>query len=474
MTTTGPDDAAEPMMARSVLLSSIMPPLFLAMIDQTIVSTALPSIAASLGNFERIAWIVVAYLGATAISAPVYGRLGDAFGRRRFMTIALSVSLVGSLLCAAAPTFELLVVARALQGLGGGGLLSLSYALVRQFVSAKTNARYQGYMAAVALGASSLGPVLGGQMTDLFGWRSIFLLNVPIGMLSLLLLQRLPPRRAPIYPLKFDWRGLMLLIAGMLSFLTLVESLRQPGANELTVGAAVASVVFAVVFFRHVARATDPLLPAAFLINPTIRRCAMLALFHGALYASLMTFAPIYLGMVHGLAAANIGLLLLPMTFGVGLGSMLTSFLASRTGKTMIYPSMALFAGAVILLICAWKADELTVVGIAVLLGLVAITMGTVMVVAQMTVMSEAGSRMLAAASSTVTLARSLGASCGTAVVGVVMSVLIGPSVAAYADTPAHQMQGMLAHAFIGVFLVIALFAAVASVLAWSVPRRTL
>ena len=449
-----------------------MPPLLLAMIDQTIVSTALPSIAASLGNFDRITWIVVAYLGATAISAPVYGRLGDALGRRRFMTVALILSLVGSLLCAAAPSFELLVVSRALQGLGGGGLLSLSYALVRQFVSAKANARIQGYMAAVALGASSLGPVLGGQMTDLFGWRSIFLLNVPIGVLSLVLLQRLPPRRAPIYPLKFDWIGLALLIAAVLSFLTLVESIRQPSdANELMVlGTSVAFVIFGAVFFRHIGQATNPLLPATLLVNSTIRRCAMLALFHGALYASLMTFAPIYLGMVRGEPAAAIGLLLLPMTFGVGLGSMLTSFLASRTGKTMIYPSMALSVGTAILFVCAWKAAELTVTGIAALLGLVAVAMGTVMVVAQMTVMNEAGGRMLAAASSIVSLARALGASWGTAVVGLVMSLLIGSG----ADTPTHQTHGLLQNAFIGVFLVITLFSAVATALAWSVPRRGL
>ena len=159
-----------------------MLPMFLAVVDQTIVATALPAIAASTGEVERASWIVVSYLIAATIAAPIYGRLGDAFGRKRLMFVALAVFIVASLLCAAAPTILLLTVARVLQGLGGGGLMTLSQALIGEAIPPRERARYQGYLAAVAVCANTFGPVAGGYLTEHFGWQSIFLVNVPIGL----------------------------------------------------------------------------------------------------------------------------------------------------------------------------------------------------------------------------------------------------------------------------------------------------
>lgn len=480
-------DAEENPPTVAILLSAVMLPLFLAMIDQTIVATALPAITADLGGFDRLAWVVVAYLGAAAVSAPVYGRLGDAFGRRRLMTAALAVSLAGSLLCAIAPSFETLVAARILQGFGGGGLVSLSYALVRQFVPARTNARYQGYMAAIALCASSLGPVLGGLATQHLGWRSIFLLNVPISVIALVLLHRLPPRRAPIYPMRFDWLGLGLLTGGIVAFLLFVEQMRGLGEADLLLVAACfgATGLCSVFFVRRASRSSDPLLPLVFFHNPTIRRSAFLAMFHGALYVSLMTFVPVYLGIVRGASSSDIGLLLLPMTLGVGAGSIVTSQLVSRTGLTMLFPSIALVVGTVILVVLAFWASHFSTIAVALCLSVVATAMGTVMGVVQMTVMAEAGGKMLGAASASVTLSRSIGASCGTALVGVVMSALLGAGGSAAVQTllagrapepgfALEQMHADLDWAFQGVFLTIAAFTACACVLAWWVPRRTI
>ena len=169
-----------------------MLPMFLAVVDQTIVATALPAIAAATGEVERASWIVVAYLIAATIAAPIYGRLGDSFGRRRLMFVALPVFIVASVLCAASPTIELLTLARVLQGLGGGGLMTLSQALVGEAIPPRERARYQGYLAAVAVCANSFGPVAGGYLTEHFGWPSIFLINVPIGLGAFALTWRLP------------------------------------------------------------------------------------------------------------------------------------------------------------------------------------------------------------------------------------------------------------------------------------------
>ncbi len=181
---------------------SIMLPMFLAVMDQTIVATALPAIAASTGRVERVSWIVISYLVAATIAAPIYGRLGDSFGRRRLMFWALAVFIVASILCAIAPTIELLALARALQGFGGGGLMTLSQALVGETIPPRERARYQGYLAAIAVCANSFGPVVGGYVTEQFGWRSIFLIDTTIALIAVLLARRLPDR----IPEESDWK----------------------------------------------------------------------------------------------------------------------------------------------------------------------------------------------------------------------------------------------------------------------------
>ncbi|MBN8904127.1 MAG: MFS transporter, partial [Rhodospirillales bacterium] len=151
---------------------SIMLPMFLAALDQTIVATALPAIAGSLGDVERISWVVVSYLIATTIAAPVYGRLGDAIGRKRMMFVALAVFVGASLLCAAAGSVLMLTAARLLQGLGGGGLMTLSQALIAESVPPRQRGRYQGYLSGMYATAATFGPVAGGWLTQQFGWRS--------------------------------------------------------------------------------------------------------------------------------------------------------------------------------------------------------------------------------------------------------------------------------------------------------------
>src|SRR5690606_4149759 len=164
------------------LFASIMLPMFLAIVDQTIVAAALPAIAGELGSVERVSWIVIAYLVATTISAPVYGRLGDHVGRRPLMLVALLIVVVASILCGLSQSVEMLTAARILQGLGGGGLLTLSQALIGETMPPRDRARYQGFLATVGVGSSAFGAVIGGLLTEYVGWRSVFFVGVPIGL----------------------------------------------------------------------------------------------------------------------------------------------------------------------------------------------------------------------------------------------------------------------------------------------------
>src|SRR5713226_6403445 len=249
------------------IFPSIMLPMFLAVVDQTIVATALPAIAADTGNVARASWVVVSYLIASTIAAPIYGRLGDAFGRRRLMFAALFIFIMASLFCAASPTIELLALARVVQGFGGGGLMTLSQALIGEAVPPRERARYQGYLAAVAVCANTFGPVAGGYLTEHFGWKSVFLINVPIGLIAVLLTRNLES----IIPGRSNWRpdpiGLALFTIFVTTALLSLEQaqLMNRSALPLLGGVLAAVAVSLALLVRQETRAPSPLIPLSLL-----------------------------------------------------------------------------------------------------------------------------------------------------------------------------------------------------------------
>src|ERR1700761_2280135 len=186
---------------------SIMLPMFLAAVDQTIVATALPAIAGSLGDVERVSWIVVSYLVANTIAAPVYGRLGDVVGRKKMMFVALAVFVGASVLCAISGSILMLTASRLLQGIGGGGLMTLSQALIAESVPPRQRGKYQGYLSGMYASAATFGPVAGGYLTEHFGWHSVFLVNVPLGALAAGLVMRLPAHPSGGGRVQFDVWG---------------------------------------------------------------------------------------------------------------------------------------------------------------------------------------------------------------------------------------------------------------------------
>jgi EmrB/QacA subfamily drug resistance transporter len=420
----GPDHSKDVVRPESVkppaflaVFPSIMLPMFLAVVDQTIVATALPAIAAATGEVERASWVVVSYLIAATVAAPIYGRLGDSFGRRRVMYYALALFITASVLCAAASTVLWLTAARVLQGLGGGGLMTLSQALVGEAIPPRERARYQGYLAAVAVCANTFGPVAGGYLTEHFGWQSIFLVNVPIGLVALVLTTRLPQVKVTRLPWRADPGGLVLFTVFVVTTLLALEQIQHANVSALPLGAALfaAAVISVVLLVRQESRTPSPLIPLNLLKQSAIWHSDALAACHGAALVSLITFLPVYLGVVRGASPSEIGLLLVPLTVGIGTGSLITGRLVSRTGRTTIFPIVGLVLLTANIVVLALWASHLGTVAFAGLLLLNGLFMGTVMGVVQVTVQSAAGVVRLGEAAASVQFSRSIGAGFGTA-----------------------------------------------------------
>ena len=400
-----------------------MLPMFLAVVDQTIIATALPAIAAATGEVERASWIVVSYLIAATIAAPIYGRLGDSFGRRRLMFAALAVFITASLLCAVAPTIELLTLARILQGLGGGGLMTLSQALVGEAIPPRERARYQGYLAAVAVCANTFGPVAGGYLTEHFGWQSIFLINLPIGLGAVALTWRLPNPVVQRLPWKADPGGLVLFTIFVATTLLALEQIQHVDMAALPLGGALfaAGIIAVAWLIRHESRAASPLIPLKLLRQPAIWHSDALAACHGGALVSLITFIPVYLEVVRGMSPSDTGLLLVPLTIGIGAGSLITGRLVNKTGRTTIYPIVGLAFATVNFAVLGLWAEALGTTALAILMLLNGLFMGTVMGVVQVTVQSAAGQARLGEAAASVQFSRSIGAAFGTALVATVL-----------------------------------------------------
>jgi EmrB/QacA subfamily drug resistance transporter len=490
-----PTPALDPAQMRRLFFAtfpSIMLPMFLAAIDQTIVSTALPVIAGQMGELNRIAWIVVGYLVASTIAAPVYGRLGDALGRKRMMYVALSIFILASLLCAAAPSVTLLAAARVLQGAGGGGLMTLCQALIGEAVPPRERARFQGWLASIYVSSSTFGPVAGGWLTQHLGWPSIFAINLPLGLLAMGLVARLPRAPAPAAHFTFDTPGAVLFALFIAPLLLALEQAQRMDAESLAWAGALAlfAAAAAVVLVRHERRAPQPLLPVPLLRQASIWRADAMAGCIGATIVSLVTFLPIYLRVVRGLDASATGLMLLPFTAFIALGSLVTGRLMARTGRTALFPSVGLPLVALGLAFMAFAAPYLTLRELPFAFAFLSVFCGTVMSVVQLTVQLVAGRAQLGAAAASVQFSRTIGAALGAAITGAALFATLamgdpgtarlfarvveaGPE--ALSGLPPARLatvQAEIAEAFRAAFLTIACYPVLGAILAWTLPLR--
>ncbi|SDB72736.1 MFS transporter [Belnapia rosea] len=473
----------------------VAPAIILSAIDQTITATALPAIAGSLGAVESLSWVVVAYLVAATIAAPVFGRLGDAFGRRNLLLAALCLAACGAAISATAPRFEVLIVGRLVQGLAGGGLATLAMALIGEAVPPRERGRFQAWIVACFTTASCLGPLAGGWLTEEFGWRAVFWVLLPWIGLALPLALRIPAVPGHRHGgFRFDLAGL-LLFAGFVGPALLALSYAQRlvlSALPMAIGLALVAALALHLLVRQERRVRDPLLPLALLAEPTILRSnLMTACAHGALVA-LLTFLPIFLQSVRGATPAGSGLLMLPLSLGGGIGGLTAGALMTRTGIAMPFARWGLAIAAAALAAIALFAGRIPDWEMAALFGLVALGFGCSYPVVQIVVQVAAGPARLGAAAASVQYARTLGAAAATAMLGALLfgtlaagdaevaslfAQLVRRGPGLLAELSAEQQTGLragLGEAFRSAFLGAAAMAGLGSWLAGRVPMQRL
>ena len=323
-----------------LVLISIGLLLLLASLDQSIVSTALPTIVADLGGLEHLSWVVTAYILTSTIVAPLYGKLGDLYGRRNTIFVSVALFLLGSVLCGVATSMTFLIIARAVQGLGGGGLFVLALSVVGDVVPPRERGKIQGVFAAVFSTSSVLGPLAGGWLSENANWHWIFFINVPLGLIALVGFAASFKPRGIRTSHRIDWWGTTTLTLG-LGALTLLTSLggRSFGWGSPEALALVAlTVVGFVAFVLIELRAAEPILPMWLFRMNVFWVTSIIGFIVGASMFGAITFVPIYLQIAKGATPTGSGLMLIPMTVGILLASTLAGQYMGRTGKYWILP----------------------------------------------------------------------------------------------------------------------------------------
>jgi MFS family permease len=372
--------------------------------------------------------------------------------------------------------------------------MTLSQALIGEAIPPRERGKYQGYLAGVSVSSSTFGPVAGGYLTEAFGWQSIFLVNVPLGLIAAVLVLRLAAKPGDRKRTTFDMPGLVLFMMFVSPVILALEQLQRMDLRTLPmVGGLLAFGIFSLVLLLwQEKRNTAPLIPPRLFKEPSIWRSDGLAACHGAALVSLLTFLPIYLRAVRGASPAETGLMLLPLTFGIGTGSMITGQLVTRTGRTAVYPTIGLTGATLGLVVMAFSISYLSVGAMPWAFCLVALFMGSVMAVVQITVQTAAGPRMLGTGAAMVQFSRSVGAAVGTATVAAVLFSYLalvdrqaaglfgaiidhGPEAIATL-APARQaiIESEIADAFRAAFVTIAAFTCTGIWLAGTIPLRRL
>jgi len=456
------------------LFAAVFLPMFLAAVDQTLLATATPAIAESLGGLRDSSWIAVGYLLASATIVPVYGRFGDRLGRRNVLLVALGVFTLGSLACGVAQTLPQLVAARVLQGLGGGGLMTLSQALIGELVPPRERIRFQGYFALMFTTASIGGPVIGGFVVSHTSWRWLFFANLPLVAFAAWRLARLPQgERHPPAVAGRDVPGHLLFAVGAVSTLFWLTSVGHRFRWDSLEGLGLLSLAVMTVGYLvwHESRHRAPFLPVDLLRERTIALSALLtALFASCLFA-IIFFLPIYLQLGHHVSAQASGFLLLPVTAGMVTAAMLASRLLGRTGEAHWIPVGGMSIAAVALLLLATLPSNMPLI---IALGFfTGIGLGAVMPINQVVVQTVAGRHRLGAVMALLGLARATGGAAGAAMFGAVVFAML-PDIdrQALARLPAGETElAPIVHAFHRAFLFAAAVAALAAFTASRIPR---
>lgn len=404
-----------------VIFSGLMLGMFLAALDQTIVATALPEIVGDLGGASHLAWVVTAYMLTVSISTPLYGKLGDLYGRKRLFQFAIVTFLVGSMLCGVSQSMSQLIGFRALQGLGAGGLIVLAQALIAEVVTARERGRYQGYFGALFGVSSVAGPLLGGFLTDNLSWRWVFYVNLPVGLVALVVTAlKLPANGAPRSKPRIDYLGAALLAASVtcIVLVTTWGGEQCAWGSSLILSLIAVSVVLLGAFIAVERRAPEPVLPLHLFNLRTFAVSSAVAFIVGVGMYGTISYLPYFMQTVNGASATDSGLVLLPLMLAMLLASMVAGQSISRTGRYRIFPVSGMVIAAVAMFLLSTMGGDTSKTLVTGYMALLGVGLGFCMQTLILAVQNEVETKDLGVGTSAVNFFRSMGGSLGVAVFG--------------------------------------------------------
>lgn len=397
--------------------------MFMATLDMQIVVTALPTIAGELGNLHLFGWVGSSYLLSTAAVAPFYGKLGDMYGRKNVMMTAIVLFLIGSAACGLAWSMESLIAARVLQGIGGGGLMVSAFAMIGELFGPRDRVKYQGYSSAVFALSSILGPVAGGYITDFFGWRWVFLVNLPVGIVVLAIIAVAMKSRFTEKKHKVDYLGGVLLAVATTAIVYWGDHVLDPtGVDFLTIALPVIGIGAALWFVMVERRAEEPIVPLRLFGNHTISIVTIVSLIAGTVTLGMFFYFALYFQTITGLGPAEVGFLFLPASITSMVISMVSGRIIAATGRYKWMPVAAMAVGAALMVAFTFVDAHTPLWLLTIMMSVFGISMGLQFQVLMVAVQAAAPLQDIGAATGLVTQARTIGASLGLAINGAVMT----------------------------------------------------
>jgi EmrB/QacA subfamily drug resistance transporter len=493
--------APAPLSRRRVLIviGALTLGMFLAALDQTVVATALPTIVGDLHGASHLTWVVTAYLLSSTVSTPLWGKLGDQFGRKFFFQAAIVIFLVGSALSGLSHSMIELIVFRALQGLGGGGLIVGAQTIVGDVVSPRERGRYMGIFMGMFGVTTVIGPLIGGLFVDSVGWRWIFYINIPIGAVALAVTAVALPGTLSRVHRVIDYLGsaLLALSATALVLFTSLGGTSYPWTSPFIIGLAVSGVVFAVAFLLAERRAAEPVIPLHLFANPVFSAASAIGFVIGFAMFGALTFLPLFLQEVKGVSAIQSGLRLFPMMGGLFIASIGSGLLVSRWGRYKVFPVVGTALTTVGLYLMSMIGVSTGAWTMAAYMAVFGVGLGLVMSVLLVAVQNAVPYEELGTATSGATFFRMIGGSFGTAVFGAIYANLIvsnilkalhlgkaPPGFSINGDNPSsiHHLPAVaqaevisgIAHTIQTVFLIGVPIAFGAFLLSWTLPELEL
>lgn len=460
------------------IVFGVLVPVLMASLDQTIVATTLPTIGRELGEVHYLPWVVAIYLLTMTAATPLYGKLSDIKGRQIMLIIAIVIFMIGGIASAMAPSMPWLIAARAVQGIGNGGLVALSMTVLGDVASPKDRARYYTYFSLTYTTAGGLGPALGGFFSEYVHWRASFWIAVPLGVLSLTLALTLL-NKLPRYekPRKLDVLGAVLIVLASSTSMFVLNAGGKtfPWASVQIAGSAAISLAFWILFFRRIATTPEPLIPLGILRNPIVRLSTIANAIGWASIISLNIYLPLYLQSVLGMSPASAGLHMMVLLVTVNSSALVGAQIAARVVHYKIYPLIAMIVCIAAISYLTWRLDQVGTWELEILLAIIGIGFGPIAPITTVTTQNAVRMSEMGTATSMMSFSRSLLSSMLIAGLGaVIISGLDTSGDGQVSATVLAANQGAAIAAFRIMFIITITCLCIALVAFWRIEEKPL